>query len=82
MTERIPVSGCSSTIHIPAAALQRQFLAMTANGGPQDVAARWLGEIDNVRDRYGLPEREPRHPVSVPSKPWPIMTPDPEATAD
>jgi len=39
-------------------------------------------DIDNVRDQYGLPEGEPRHPDLVSGKLWPIMTPDPKATAD
>jgi hypothetical protein len=41
-----------------------------------------LNDIDLIRDEYGLPEGEPRHPDLASGKAWPIMTPDPEATAD
>jgi hypothetical protein len=62
--------------------LRRKLLAMTTDGGPKDVASRWLSDIDIIRDQYGLPEGEPRHPDLASGKPWPIMTQDPEATAE
>jgi NACHT C-terminal Alpha/Beta 2 len=85
VTEHVPVDGYQnaySVIPVPAVELRRKLLAMTTDGGPTDVAARWLNHIDSIRDQFGLPEGEPRHPDLSSSKPWPIMTPDPDATAD
>jgi hypothetical protein len=44
-----------------------------------DPAARCLNAIDKTRDEYGGPEAEPRHPDLTSGKPWPILTPDPDA---
>jgi len=52
---------------------------MTTDGSSSDAAARWLNQIDAIRDEYGTPEAEPRHPDLASGKPWPIMTPDPDA---
>ena len=52
------------------------------SGLTPEAAARCLNEIDRVRDEYGAPEAEPRHPDLASGKPWPIMTPDPDASAD
>ncbi len=85
VTEHVPVNGYSNAYNVvPVAApeLRRKLFALTTDGGPNDVAARWLTHIDTVRDEYGLPESEPRHPDLTSGKPWPIMTPDPEATSD
>jgi hypothetical protein len=85
VTERVPVDGhhtAYNIVPVPAPELRRKLFAMTTDGGPRDTAARWLNHIDHVRDEYGLPEGEPRHPDLAAGKPWPIMAPDPEATAD
>ena len=85
VTEHVPIDGWSNAynvVPVPAADLRRKLFAMTTDGGPTDVAARWLTQIDGVRDEYGLPEGEPRHPDLGSGKAWPIMTPDPEATND
>jgi hypothetical protein len=85
VTEHIPVGSNQNfynVVPVPAAELRRKLFATTTDGGPKDVAARWLNDIDSIRDSYGLPEGEPRHPDLASGKPWPIMTPDPEATAD
>jgi hypothetical protein len=84
VTEHVPVDGHQNAYNIvpvPASDLRRKLFAMTTDGGPKDTAARWLNHIDHVRDEYGLPEGEPRHPDLASGKPWPIMIPDPEATA-
>jgi hypothetical protein len=52
---------------------------MTTDGGPSDAAARTLNEIDKIRDEYGAPEAEPRHPDLKSGKPWPIITPETRA---
>lgn len=51
-------------------------------GGAADAAARYLTEIDHIRDEHGRPDAEPRHPDLASGKAWPIMSPDPNATAD
>ena len=53
----------------------------TTDGGPADAAARWLRQIDAIRDEHGMPEIEPRHPDLASGKPWPIMQPDPDAAS-
>jgi hypothetical protein len=85
VTEHVPVDSYQNAynvVPVPAVELRRKLFAMTTDAGPKDVAARWLNDIDNIRDEYGLPEGEPRHPDLASGKPWPIMMPDPEATAD
>jgi hypothetical protein len=74
--------GAYDVVPIPAAELRRKLLAMTADGGPSDAAARCLRQIDWIRDEYGVPEAEPRHPDLSSGRPWPILEPDPDATAD
>lgn len=76
VAEHVPVEGyynAYSIVPIPATGLRRKLFAMTTNGGSNDVAARWLNKIDNVRDEYGLPEGEPRHPDLASGKSWPII---------
>lgn len=73
-----PVEGAQNTytiVPVPASSLRKSLLAMTTDGGVGDVAAYWLGKIDDIRDEYGMPESEPRHPDLSSGKPWPIMTP-------
>ncbi len=85
VTEHVPVetwSGAYNVVPVPAIELRQQLLAMTTDGGSMDSAARCLNVIDGIRDEHGLPMLEPRHPDLTSGKPWPIMTPDPNATAD
>lgn len=85
VNDHVPVDGhqnAYNVVPVPAEELRRKLLAMTTDGGLKDVAARWLSDIDIIRDEYGLPEGEPRHPDLPSGTPWPIMGPDPEATAD
>lgn len=83
VAEHVPTQNCKgvyNVVPIPAAELRRELLAITSDGGTTDAAARCLNEIDRIRDDYGTPEGEPRHPDLASGKPWPIMTPDPDAT--
>lgn len=85
VTEYVPSEswqGAYNVVPIPAGELRRKLLAMTAGGGPSDAAARCLNQIDQIRDEYGMPGAEPRHPDLASGRQWPIMTPDPDATAD
>jgi hypothetical protein len=85
VTKHVPVENWKSAynvVPISTARLRRTLLAMTTDGGLADPAARCLNEIDRVRDEYGMPEGEPRHPDLASGKPWPIMTSDGDARAD
>ncbi len=85
VTEHVPVenwSGAYNIVPVPAVELRQKLLALTTDGGPSDAAARCLNVIDAIRDEHGLPNSEPRHQDLRYGKPWPIMTPDPYATAD
>lgn len=80
VTEQVPCEnwkGAYEVVPVPAVELRRNLLAMTRDGGPTDVAARCLNEIDEIRDRYGTPDAEPRHPDLSSGKPWPIIRPAP-----
>ena len=83
VTEHVPVEswkGAYNVVPVPAAELRRKLLAMTTDGGPSDVAARCLRQIDKIRDEYGAPEPDPRHPDLGSGRAWPIIRPDPDAT--
>lgn len=85
VTEHVPVDGYQNAYNVvptPAVELRRKLLAMTTDGGTTDIAARWLNYIDGIRDEYGLPEGESRHPNLASGKPWPLMVPDTDATSD
>jgi len=70
--------GAYEVVPVPAVELRRKLLAMTTDRGPTDAAARCLNQIDKIRDDYGTPDSEPRHPDLASGKPWPIMMPDPD----
>jgi hypothetical protein len=81
VTEHVPSEGWKdayNVVPIPAGELRRKLLAMTTDGGPTDVAARCLNQIDKIRDEYGTPDSEPRHPDLALGKQWPLMMPDPD----
>lgn len=85
VSEHVPVEnwgGAYNVVPVPAIEVRQKLLAMTTDGGPTDAAARWLNVIDAIRDEHGKPVSEPRHPDLGSGKPWPILTPDPYATAD
>lgn len=85
VTEHVPVNdweGAYNVMPVPADSLRQKLLALTTDGGPADVAARTLRQIDWIRDERGMPESEPRHPDLASGKPWPIMQPDPDADAE
>jgi len=65
--------GAYEVVPVPAVELRRNLLAMTTDGGPTDVAARCLEQIDKIRDEYGTPDSEPRHPDLASGKRWPII---------
>jgi hypothetical protein len=71
--------GAFDIVPVSAVELRRKLLAMTGSGGKDDPAARCLNLIDKLRDEYGAPESEPRHPDLASGKMWPILTVDPDA---
>jgi hypothetical protein len=82
VTEHVPAEnweGAYNVVPVPAVELRRKLLAMTSSGCKDDPAARCLNLIDKLRDEYGAPESEPRHPNLRSGRPWPILTPDPDA---
>jgi hypothetical protein len=82
VTERVSSEswkGAYEVVPIHSVELRRELLARTTDGGASDVAARWLRAIDSIRDEYGAPEWEGRHPDLSAKKTWPILTPDMEA---
>ena len=79
VTEHAPFenwSGAYNVVPTTADELRQKLLAMTTDGGPTDVSARCLSQIDEIRDEYGTPESEPRHPDLASGKQWPIMIPN------
>src|SRR3546814_12415181 len=65
VTDHVPAEnweGAYNIVPVPAAELRRKLLAMTSSGGKDDHAARCLNLIDKLRDEYGAPDSEPRHP--------------------
>lgn len=76
LTTSTPVDakrGVSSIDPSPAILLRRGLLARVTDGGPSDLAARYLREVDEIRSIYGAPDSEPRHPDIASGKPWPIV---------
>ena len=60
-------------VPVEATAQRRELLDLTTNDGREGPAARCLTEIDEIRDRYGAPEAEPRHPDFSSGSRWPIL---------
>jgi hypothetical protein len=68
--------GAYDIVPLPAVELRKRLLSMTTSGGADDAAARCLIAIDKIRDEYGWPEDEPRHPDLASGRSWPILRPD------
>jgi hypothetical protein len=82
VTERRPSEnwkGAYEVVPVSAIEVRRNLLALTTDGGPADVAARCLNQIDKIRDQFGSPDSEPRHPDLASGRSWPIMMGDPDA---
>ena len=76
LTHHEPIEGSSGSYHVlPVAAseVRRKLLTRTKDGGPDDMAARYLNAIDEFRDQFGPSESEPRHPDLGSRKAWPIV---------
>jgi hypothetical protein len=82
VTQHVPAEnweGAYNIVPVAATELRRKLLAMTGSGGKDDPAARCLNVMDKLRDEYGAPDSEPRHPDLSSGRPWPILMPDPDA---
>ena len=76
LTTRTPLDAegrVSSIDPSPAIQLRKRLLAAVTDGGPRDLAARYLRDVDQIRTTFGVPESEPRHPNIASGKPWPIV---------
>lgn len=83
VTEHVPsedLKGAYSIVPVPSVELRQKLLAMTVTGSHTAVATHCLHLIDEIRDEYGVPDSEPRHPDLASGKQWPIMN-GPEYTA-
>lgn len=79
VTTQIPSSSLSNAydvVPVPAAYIRKTLFSLTDDGGPADSAARCLRLIDSLRDEYGVPDTEPRHPDLGSGRPWPILRPN------
>jgi hypothetical protein len=76
VTEHVPstnFNGAYSIVPVTAIELRQKLFALTTDGGPTDIAAGHLNQIDEIRDEYGAPDSEPRHPDLASGKRWPFM---------
>lgn len=81
VTEEVPSpdwKGAYTIVPVSVSEVRRRLLALTTSGDANDSAARCLNAIDKIRDEYGAPEAEPRHPDWPSGRPWPIMVPNDE----
>jgi hypothetical protein len=79
VTEEVPSAdwmGAFTIVPVDAAELRRSLLALVTSGDAKDPAAQCLCAVDKIRDEYGAPESEPRHPDVRSGRPWPVMAPD------
>lgn len=82
ITQRIPSElshGAYNLVPVDVRRLRQELLSQIDANDPHDHAARCLTAIDKLRDHYGHPETEPRHPDIASGRQWPIMALDPDA---
>jgi hypothetical protein len=77
----VPLDGVTYAYEIlpaSAAPLRRRLFEMVLDDRQRDQAARrMLVRIDELRDEYGRPDDEPRHPWLASGVTWPPMEPQP-----
>jgi hypothetical protein len=66
-------AGAYDIVPVSAATLRKKLLAMSADGQPANAAASFLSQIDGIRDAYGAPESDPRHPDLASGRAWPVI---------
>lgn len=70
--------GAYNIVPIPVVELRQKLLALTGSAAAAPPV-RCLNAIDKIRDEYGAPESEPRHPDLASGRTWPILVPDVDA---
>ena len=76
ITRHVPAekwSGAYDIVPLSAAVLRKTLLTISADGQPADAAASCLSQIDRIRDTYGAPESDPRHPDLESGLAWPAL---------
>ena len=70
---QIESSGMQQLYSLPAPELRKGLFAMVVNGNTAEsrLASECLTAIDEIRDDYGHPNTEPRHPDIATGVPWP-----------
>lgn len=69
------ISGALTLFPIPADNLRKCLFAIVLTQPSESgVAKRCLALIDEIRDDYGYPESEARHPDIRSGQPWPMLT--------
>src|SRR5262245_6580366 len=74
--------GAYDVVPVSAVELRKRLLELLPGNDSNHPAARCLNNIDKIRDHYGAPESEPRHPNLASGRAWPIITPDPDAEGE
>jgi hypothetical protein len=66
-------SGAYELHPVPLPELRKALFGMLVDGSPAALLAEaCLTAIDELRDEYGSPEFEPRHPDVETGRPWPL----------
>lgn len=69
-------SGALVLFPVPAVDLRKRLFSLAlTQAGEAGVARQCLALIDGIRDDYGYPESEPRHPDIQTGRPWPLLPP-------
>jgi hypothetical protein len=67
--------GAHEVFSVPVPDLRQRLFALVKDDKAETgLAAACLTAIDELRDRYGQPESEPRHPDIDSERPWPLLT--------
>lgn len=65
--------GATEFFSVPVPELRKRLLAMINDDTPEaNLAAECLAIIDEIRDKNGPVESEPRHPDIASGRPWPL----------
>src|ERR1700730_5642276 len=66
--------GATVSFSVDVSGLRKELFRMIGGQTPEGkLAAKCLTAIDELRDEYGAPESEPRHPDIESGRPWPIV---------
>lgn len=72
----VQFSGAAILLPVPANDLRRRLFTLAlAQSSEADIARQCLTLIDGIREDYGYPESETRHPDIRSRQPWPLLVP-------